>query len=153
VTHELRTVQGWPIISSSLTLQYGKDNKSPYDWNDGEESRHGPVLSNAAVRWFRLKKLPFDHKVPTCSIHSLLPDSLGRHRNRRPLLLSANCVRQRTKPQRSEQHASTVIIFLRSPPCQSDMTGMVNTGIFPISSLGQRNGSRAPHPSGAISSQ
>lgn len=28
---------------------------------------------------------------------------------------------------------------------------MANTGIFPISSCGQRSGSRAPHPSGAIS--
>ncbi len=34
--------------------------------------------------------------------------------------------------------------------CQSDVTGKVNTGIFPISFCGQRNGSRASHPSARV---
>jgi hypothetical protein len=38
--------------------------------------------------------------------------------------------------------------LLRSRPRQLDMAGMVNTGIFPVSSRGQRSGSRAPHPPG-----
>ena len=39
----------------------------------------------------------------------------------------------------------------RVEPCQSDATGMMNAGVFPISSCGQRNGSRAFYLSGSAS--
>ncbi|KQV40557.1 MULTISPECIES: hypothetical protein [unclassified Rhizobium] len=35
--------------------------------------------------------------------------------------------------------------------CQSDMTGMVDAAVFPISRCGQRNARRAPNPSAVIS--
>lgn len=49
---------------------------------------------------------------------------------------------------RAELLISKPIAFSRSRLCQLDTTEMVNTGIFPVSSRGQRNGSRAPNPSG-----
>lgn len=63
-----------------------------------------------------------------------------------PSVLSSFCTP--ADRNHSAEHWYLKLIFnLRSQACQLGTMGMVNTGIFPVSSRSQRNGSRAPNPS------